>query len=83
MHKTSMTFFQAWFKYVVVMRIVSIFVVREGECKESSSSGSSRSLYSFRRHLHAAGLSSCRRFIFFPSHSHQSKPITAQTADST
>lgn len=34
-------------------------------------------------HLHAAGLCSCRRLIFFPSQIHQAKPITTHTIDST
>ena len=34
-------------------------------------------------HLHAAGLSSCSRLIFFPNQTHQAKPITTHTTDST
>lgn len=37
----------------------------------------------FTLHLHAAGLCSCSRLIFFPNHTHQAKPITTHTTDST
>lgn len=34
-------------------------------------------------HLQEAGLWSCSRLIFFPSHTHQARPITTHTTDST
>lgn len=80
-----MTFYQARFKYAFVMLIVIMKACKAAHksAVESSSSCFYKSLHSFTLHLHAAGLSSCSRLIFFPSHSHQIKPITTQTADST